>query len=165
MQTFIRNCSSDRGNICSGGAIEIREDKKACQDDNGLPSNPEFSRAKCSGPNPAYVPPSNFTLTTGQLNYITNNSEYIYCFNYSGETFEQKRGINIVIDNICTSAPQFAYAETDGAFYTYNDAATQANKHYNYQCDGTCSGNGNCSTPINCLCKTTTDSKYNNGHM
>jgi hypothetical protein len=137
-QTFLRNCSADRGNTCTGQASEEREDVTKCDDKNNGVSNIWVfgTYERCSGPPIANI----------NVNLSSNPG----CINYgSGQTFEKLSGAGT---GSCTGA--------SGRCATGNGPAESFGfgvSVYKYKCAGGCNSvNGKCE-PTNCLCDRTCD--------
>ena len=128
-QTFTRNCSSNRGNICTGNAAEVRLDVESCDDYNGFSRDTAFNKERCSGPSESGP-----------------SQNQIYCMNYSSGTTFDTKFLGVHSGGICTSSPQ---CSNGNIFEAYDN--TQG--PYKYTCDGQCSGSdGKCNKPTNCVC-------------
>lgn len=139
-QTFVRKCSGDRGNVCTGDISESRNvSERECQDDNGLP-NPAFSKERCSGPdNDIYR----------NANSATPNIPNPLCKDYSpGETFEELFNVDNGDGNCIDSSYPEELCSNGLKFRAYDSSGNNR-----YVCTkGQCS-EGECSKPVTASCQ------------
>ncbi len=125
-QEFLRVCSGDRGNICSGDGTNIIELEYDCNDNNYGTGGDR----RCSGP-----PAAN-------INIYSENS--IPCDKYGpGTTFENL--IDTTLDGNCNNIK----ACSPYLYGKYGDGGPNL-------CVGQCDGQGGCTTAVNCVCDSTT---------
>ncbi len=136
MRTFDRNCSGDRGNICSGNATEVRTLIEKCRD---ITENPSVFQGRCSGPP--------LTQYGDAINYDNKNDAH--CVNYSGFTFEQLTSNQSNNAPNCVKTRQnvnWQCADISGRFDGSNPKPLA--------CTGACDGQGMCvGDPSTCRCE------------
>ncbi|MFA5797753.1 MAG: hypothetical protein WC916_07025 [Candidatus Woesearchaeota archaeon] len=133
-QTFERNCSGYRGNICGGNATETRIAVENCNDVNI--AGPKDTR--CSGP-------------PGLAGGIWPNSlTEVYCENYTGAPFEHRA--NSISTDSCFGNNNYCVSLN----YQF---ASQTTDPLELLClKGDCDGIGGCSANIqSCSCSNTCD--------
>jgi hypothetical protein len=156
-QTFTRNCSSNRGNVCDGLASQLRERVTTCVDTNGIILAP-FNDERCSGPRALtgwnYA---SFYNLPGCITYNYSINPYgqvvPVSFEKIASTYLPPSYTASKKDGICTTSNQCASRNYPARFDAYAGITTGK-----YSCQGTCGGTGatagNC-VPINCVCNST----------
>jgi len=129
-QSFERFCSGDRGNTCTGSAVEIIQVVESCDDSNRV-KNINFQKERCSGPDVSYNIPNSATS-------IEPHCKYYLPY----QTFESKFDSG---SGTCTVSKQPSSGSGSGKFSDSNPK--------NFICDGSCNGDGTCGYAFNCECK------------
>jgi hypothetical protein len=152
MREFERNCSGDRGNACTGAAVEIRTVVDNCNDNN-FGSSPNRQDERCSGPSFHYalvrVPPYNHYR---QIRVFDTNTLPMQCINYqSGYSY------GITFELIANSTHPGSYPNADGRCNTNKECGNNyltSKAMCNYGCTSTGTFAGQCNTPIygDCIC-------------